>query len=117
VAEGLIGLEILGHLGQGEGATVSARGFGMGLAELQEGGIGQVGADRRSHWTIKGLQHAGWIDDLENPFPLQQLQRLAHSWIHCGAVKAGAERIKDHQFVEQDSRHLQQRQLLKEKEA
>jgi hypothetical protein len=32
-------------------------------------------------------------------------------------VKAGAERIKDHQFVEQDSRHLQQRQLLKEKEA
>ncbi len=84
----------------------------MGVAELQEGGIGQIGADRVCHRTFIGLQHGGWVDDLKNPLLLEQFHRLADARIHTDCVEAGADGIEDHQFVELDRRHLEQGKLL-----
>ena len=112
VAQGLISLEILRHLGQRQGPALVARGLGMSLAELQEGGIGQIGADRGCHGAFIGLQHGGRVDDPQNPLLAQQLNRLANARIHTDGVEAGTVGVQNHQLVAPDGGHLQQGQLL-----
>jgi hypothetical protein len=55
--------------------------------QVTKGTIGQISADRGYHQAFIGLQHAGWIDDFEHPFPLQQLQRLDYASLYSDAVK------------------------------
>ena len=74
--------------------------LGMTQEELQEGGIGQIGADRFCHRTFIGLQHGGRVDHLKNPILLEQFHRLADARIHTVGVEAGADGIEDHQLVE-----------------